>query len=46
MNALRELSRTFTTEDSLGLWVFEAPNHSTIITHSVNNVKRYVSMDR
>ncbi len=39
----RELSRAFSLEDQFGLWVFEAPNHSTIITRRVNTVKRYVS---
>ena len=43
VNFLRELSRTFTLEDPFGLWVFEAPNHSIIITLRVINVKRYVS---
>ena len=42
LNALRELSRTFAAKDPFGLWVLEAPNHLYIITHSVNNVKRYV----
>jgi len=43
VNILRELSRAFALEDPFGLWVFEAPNHSTIIMRRVNNVKRYVS---
>ena len=43
VNILRELSRAFTVEYPFGLWVFEAPNHSIIITRRVNTVKRYVS---
>lgn len=37
-----ELSRALAPEDPLCLWVFEAPNHDTIIMRRVNNVKRYV----
>ena len=42
VDVLWELSRAFTLEDPFGLWVFEAPNHVTIIMRRVNNVKRYV----
>jgi len=42
VNTLWEPSRAFAIEDSLGLWIFKAPNHRTIIMLRVNNVKRYV----
>lgn len=44
VDVLRELFRAFALEDPFGLWVFEAPNHSIIITRCVNNVKRYGSI--
>lgn len=41
VNTLWEPFRALAIEDSLGLWVIEAPNHRTIIMPRVNNVKRY-----
>ena len=43
VNALREFPRTLAIENPFGLRVLEAPNHRLIITHDVNNVKRYVA---
>jgi hypothetical protein len=41
VNTLWEPFRSFAIEDSLCLWIFEAPNHRIIIMLRVNNVKRY-----